>query len=177
LASMLLQAGRNEDALRHYEIAVRLFPSNACWQVRVARRAGWRRGATHGVAPACAQVDLGHLYRLSNRIADAKACFLAAIREAPTFAIAWSNLACINKVPCMRMGVVRGGGGMRRRPAADTATAIRGRLQDERDINAAITHYRKAIALDPAFVDAYSNLGEAAAPLPHIWSCAPRSLA
>uniref|UniRef100_A0A7S1G9A1 protein O-GlcNAc transferase n=1 Tax=Bicosoecida sp. CB-2014 TaxID=1486930 RepID=A0A7S1G9A1_9STRA len=74
MASVLLQQGHNEEALVHFEHAVRLRPDNACWQV-----------------------DLGHLYRLFGHIDRAEACFLAAIRLSPTFPIAWSNMACILK--------------------------------------------------------------------------------
>lgn len=74
LGSLLLQDGQTDAAVRHYEFALEYNPGNMCWHV-----------------------DLGHLYRLQNRLSDAKRCFTAAVELCPSFAIAWSNLACIAK--------------------------------------------------------------------------------
>ena len=43
------------------------------------------------------QVDVGHLLHMKGDIAGAKARFIKATEISPSFAVAWSNLACIVK--------------------------------------------------------------------------------
>ncbi|CAN0308442.1 unnamed protein product, partial [Ectocarpus fasciculatus] len=44
-----------------------------------------------------AHSNLGNLYKAQGMLAEAKRCYLEAIRIQPSFAIAWSNLAGIFK--------------------------------------------------------------------------------
>eukprot|EP01029_Cantina_marsupialis_P031244 TRINITY_DN8906_c0_g1_i1.p1 TRINITY_DN8906_c0_g1~~TRINITY_DN8906_c0_g1_i1.p1 ORF type:complete len:1095 (+),score=304.88 TRINITY_DN8906_c0_g1_i1:527-3811(+) len=69
-----MQQGKTQEALREYEAAVSLKRTNPYWLV-----------------------DLGHLYRLHGRLREARQCFTDAAALDTSFAVAWSNLACIHK--------------------------------------------------------------------------------
>jgi tetratricopeptide (TPR) repeat protein len=176
LANRLLQAGRVDEAIGHYQAAARLDAGDpeSFDNLGVALASGGRADeaiasfhAALRLRPAFpkAHYNLGLILAAIGRLAEAAEQYQAAVRENPRYAEAYNNL-----------GVIQASTGRPAEAGASFAEAIQllpdyseahnnlglllagsGRLAE------AITEYRTALRLDPHYPDAYDNLGIALA--------------
>jgi protein O-mannosyl-transferase len=176
LANRLLQAGKVEEAIEHYEAAARLDAGDpeALDNLGVALASGGKAGeaiasfhAALGLRPDFpkAHYNLGLILAAVGRLPEAGEQYQAAVRENPRYAEAYNNL-----------GVIQASTGRPAEAAASFAAALQ-LLPDYSEAHnnlglllagsgrfpEAIAEYRTALRLDPRYPDAYDNLGIALA--------------
>jgi len=163
LASALTDAGRVPEALAAYETAVRLLPNypKVRHNYAVALAAAGRLDEAASQFELDAYYGLGDVRHEQGRNAEALACYEAAIRLRPDFALAHNNAANIltifgrtDEALAQYAVAVRADPNLpdAQYNWANTLTRI-GRFAD------AVPHYEAALRLAPALVPAHENLG------------------
>jgi tetratricopeptide (TPR) repeat protein len=142
LGSALMQSGKLDEAIHHYEQALRLKPDYAE-----------------------AHYALGIALMLAGRVPEAIAYYEQALRLDPDYAEAHNNLGVVlkdrGKVPEAIMHYEQA---LRLNPDyAEAHNNLGVVLEDQGKVPEAITHYEQALRIKPDYADAHYNLGTALA--------------
>jgi tetratricopeptide (TPR) repeat protein len=174
LAIILARQGRLQEAIDHYEQALRLKPDfalaqynlgNALLQARKLPEAiGHYERALH-LKPdfAGAQLNLGDAMQQSGRIQEAISQYEQALRIQPDLAEAHCNLGVVlQNAGQVQEAIGQYEQALRIQPdyahahnELGTALMRQGRLQE------AIGHYEQAVRIQPTYAEAHYNLGKA----------------
>lgn len=171
LGSALVAAGRDAEALRHFETAAQLAPRNAKAHFNLATalaRAG-QPGAAHqhfetalALEPAHADAHNNHgdlLLRLGRRD-EALQHFEAALRADPGFAPAHNNLGiALGSAGQLDAAIAHFISALRERPDyAEARNNLGFALKCQGRIAEAIPHFAAAVKLNPRYAEAHNNL-------------------
>jgi tetratricopeptide (TPR) repeat protein len=176
MGNALLRAGRVQEAIAHYEQALRIMPDYptayndlgvALWQAGKVREAIGHYEKVLRIMPDYAEAhhNLGVALASQGKVAEAIAEYAAALRIKPDYAEAHHNLA-----------IVLAGQGRVAEAITEYAAAVRIKpdyaeahhnlgtvLAGQGRVAEAITEYRASLRIKPDNVEAHNNLGVALA--------------
>jgi protein O-mannosyl-transferase len=140
LADALLKKGQIDEAIYHYQEAIRLRPNDS---------------KTYN--------NLGEAFSLNGEVAAAIVQYQKAIQLQPRFAVAHSNLAAAwQKQNQLEAAIGEYREAIRLRPAnAQDHDQLGHVLRQKNQLEAAIAQYREAVRLQPQQAEFHQNLGDA----------------
>lgn len=175
LGQLLMEAGRPQEALCHYEAAAKYMPTASMVHYNlgaILQGEGrldeavkeYRLAIEHETTGPMLSTELdniGSTYARMNRLSDALKAFSAAIRENPQEALPYKNRGLLeysqNNLPGARDDLAAAA---RLTPEAQTYYWLGRVLQDEGDAKSAVDNYNAALRLQPGMSDAENRLAQ-----------------
>jgi tetratricopeptide (TPR) repeat protein len=174
LGTLLLQKGRVDDAIAHFQKALAIQPHAAdvhsnlggalLGQGRVDEAIAHLRTALN-IQPDSAQAhhNLGNALLQQGRVDEAIAHFQQVVDSQPSVASAYANLAgALLQAGRLDEAVAHSSRALELQPdLADAQMTLGNALLAKGQVNEAMAHFRKAVELQPSLPGAHHNLGNA----------------
>lgn len=175
LAQLLMDSGRPDEALQHYETAAQYVPTASLVHYNLGAilqgeghfaeaASEYRLAIEHETSAPMLSTEfdnLGSTYIRMNRLSDALTAFTAAIRENPQSGLAYKNRGLVefsqNNLPAAHDDFARA---VRLAPEAQNYYWLARIMEDQGNVEAAIDNYKAALRMYPGTSDAAARIAK-----------------